>query len=238
MEPAAFVEANSHVQSLQAEIEEEKHRICRDLTKRVGNAAFSLESDFETVTEIDTALAKGRWVLDVDGVIPSLQERDGSLRLVHAVHPLLAREKAVANDYRLKPRQQVLMISGPNMGGKTVTLKTVGICVVLAQAGFPVPAHEALLPWYESMWFDIGDNQSISENLSTFSSHMTRISGLVSSAGRGTFALLDEVGNGTDPLEGASLAVAVLEDLMDKGATVLTSTHRSEEHTSELQSPR
>ncbi|WP_435052437.1 hypothetical protein, partial [Faecalibaculum rodentium] len=87
VEPAAFVEANSHVQSLQAEIEEEKHRICRDLTKRVGNAAFSLESDFETVTEIDTALAKGRWVLDVDGVIPSLQERDGSLRLVHAVHP-------------------------------------------------------------------------------------------------------------------------------------------------------
>ncbi|WP_434220971.1 MutS-related protein, partial [Faecalibaculum rodentium] len=180
VEPAAFVEANSHVQSLQAEIEEEKHRICRDLTKRVGNAAFSLESDFETVTEIDTALAKGRWVLDVDGVIPSLQERDGSLRLVHAVHPLLDREKAVANDYRLKPRQQVLMISGPNMGGKTVTLKTVGICVVLAQAGFPVPAHEALLPWYESMWFEIGDNQSISENLSTFSSHMTRISGLVS----------------------------------------------------------
>lgn len=228
VEPAAFVEANSHVQSLQAEIEEEKHRICRDLTKRVGNAAFSLESDFETVTEIDTALAKGRWVLDVDGVIPSLQERDGSLRLVHAVHPLLDREKAVANDYRLKPRQQVLMISGPNMGGKTVTLKTVGICVVLAQAGFPVPAHEALLPWYESMWFDIGDNQSISENLSTFSSHMTRISGLVSSAGRGTFALLDEVGNGTDPLEGASLAVAVLEALMDKGATVLTSTHYSQ----------
>ncbi|WP_304470911.1 Smr/MutS family protein, partial [uncultured Faecalibaculum sp.] len=155
-------------------------------------------------------------------------DRDLSLRLIHAAHPLLDREKAVANDYRLKAGQQVLMISGPNMGGKTVTLKTVGLCAVLAQSGFPVPAHEALLPWYEDMWFDIGDNQSISENLSTFSSHMTRISSLVNGAGKGTFALLDEVGNGTDPLEGASLAVAVLENLIQSGATVLTSTHYSQ----------
>ena len=228
VEPASFVEANSQVQSLQAEIEEEKHRICRELSRRTASAAFSLESDFETVTEIDVALAKGRWVLAVDGVIPALQDRDGSLRLMHAQHPLLDRKKAVANSYRLKPGQQVLMISGPNMGGKTVTLKTVGLCAVLAQAGFPVPAHEAVLPWYEDMWFDIGDNQSISENLSTFSSHMTRISGLVRQARKGTFALLDEVGNGTDPLEGASLAVAVLENLIDKGATVLTSTHYSQ----------
>ncbi|WP_294729538.1 endonuclease MutS2 [uncultured Faecalibaculum sp.] len=228
VEPSAFVEANSHIQSLQAEIEEEKHRICRELSRRVGAAAFTLESDFETVTEIDTALAKGRWVISVDGSIPSLQDRDLSLRLIHAAHPLLDREKAVANDYRLKTGQQVLMISGPNMGGKTVTLKTVGLCAVLAQSGFPVPAHEALLPWYEDMWFDIGDNQSISENLSTFSSHMTRISSLVNGAGKGTFALLDEVGNGTDPLEGASLAVAVLENLIQSGATVLTSTHYSQ----------
>lgn len=228
VEPSTFVEANSHIQSLQAEIEEEKHRICRELSRRVGAAAFTLESDFETVTEIDTALAKGRWVISVDGSIPSLQDRDLSLRLIHAAHPLLDREKAVANDYRLKAGQQVLMISGPNMGGKTVTLKTVGLCAVLAQSGFPVPAHEALLPWYEDMWFDIGDNQSISENLSTFSSHMTRISSLVNGAGKGTFALLDEVGNGTDPLEGASLAVAVLENLIQSGATVLTSTHYSQ----------
>lgn len=228
VEPSAFVEANSHIQSLQAEIEEEKHRICRELSRRVGAAAFTLESDFETVTEIDTALAKGRWVISVDGSIPSLQDRDLSLRLIHAAHPLLDREKAVANDYRLKAGQQVLMISGPNMGGKTVTLKTVGLCAVLAQSGFPVPAHEALLPWYEDMWFDIGDNQSISENLSTFSSHMTRISSLVNGAGKGTFALLDEVGNGTDPLEGASLAVAVLENLIQSGVTVLTSTHYSQ----------
>lgn len=228
VEPSTFVEANSHIQSLQAEIEEEKHRICRELSRRVGAAAFTLESDFETVTEIDTALAKGRWVISVDGSIPSLQDRDLSLRLIHAAHPLLDREKAVANDYRLKAGQQVLMISGPNMGGKTVTLKTVGLCAVLAQSGFPVPAHEALLPWYEDMWFDIGDNQSISENLSTFSSHMTWISSLVNGAGKGTFALLDEVGNGTDPLEGASLAVAVLENLIQSGATVLTSTHYSQ----------
>lgn len=228
VEPSTFVEANSHIQSLQAEIEEEKHRICRELSRRVGAAAFTLESDFETVTEIDTALAKGRWVISVDGSIPSLQDRDLSLRLIHAAHPLQDREKAVANDYRLKAGQQVLMISGPNMGGKTVTLKTVGLCAVLAQSGFPVPAHEALLPWYEDMWFDIGDNQSISENLSTFSSHMTRISSLVNGAGKGTFALLDEVGNGTDPLEGASLAVAVLENLIQSGATVLTSTHYSQ----------
>ena len=114
------------------------------------------------------------------------------------------------------------------MGGKTVTLKTIGLFMVLAHCGFPVIAHEAIVPWYDSMWFDIGDNQSIENNLSTFSSHISKISQICQNSDANTFILLDEVGNGTDPLEGASLATAVIEYLIEKRATLITSTHYSQ----------
>lgn len=228
VEPQTFVNLNNQVQSLQGEIEEEKIRICRELSRMVGAQNVGLASDLETMTEIDTALAKGKWGTQVDGTIPVMQSRDHSLRIIHGVHPLLNRETAVPNNYQLKPSQACLMISGPNMGGKTVTLKTIGLAIALSHAGFPVCAHEALLPWYRDLWLDIGDNQSIENNLSTFSSHMKRIADLCQHGNSGTFALLDEVGNGTDPLEGASLATAVLDDLIRKGATILTSTHYSQ----------
>lgn len=228
VEPQSFVALNNQVQSVQAEIEEEKLRICRELSRQVGAQKLGLASDLETLTEIDAALAKGRWAVMVDGSIPVMQSRDHTIRILHGVHPLLNRQTAVANNYRLKPEQACLMISGPNMGGKTVTLKTIGLAVALSHAGFPVSAHEALLPWYTDLWMDIGDNQSIENNLSTFSSHMKGIADLCTNGNAGTFALLDEVGNGTDPLEGASLATAVLDHLIHKGATILTSTHYSQ----------
>ena len=228
VEPQSFVLLNNQIQSIQASIDEEKVRICRELSRKVAQSSRGLVSDVETLTLIDVALAKGRWTAAIDGTIPVMQSRDHTLRIVHGVHPLLDRDKAVANDYRLDSDKSCLMISGPNMGGKTVTLKTIGLAIALSHAGFPVSAHEALLPWYADLWLDIGDNQSIENDLSTFSSHMKRIARLCRNADEHTFALLDEVGNGTDPLEGASLATAVLDHLISAGATILTSTHYSQ----------
>lgn len=227
VEPGVLVEANNEIQTLNLEKEEEKKRICRELSRRVRHHALALTSSLESLTVLDTAMAKGAWALEKDGSVPVLSADDRSLKIEHAIHPLLEKETAVPNTYILKNGQTCLMISGPNMGGKTVTLKTIGLFVTLAQSGFPVSAHSARLPFFANLWFVIGDNQSIENSLSTFSSHISALAKASDSADARTFALLDEMGNGTDPLEGASLAQAILEDLVDKHAMVITSTHFS-----------
>lgn len=228
IEPNAFVTENNRIQMLESEIEEEKVRICRQLTKAVSKGALEILSDLETMTLIDAALAKGRWAYRFDGCIPTIQNRNASFCFEKARHPLIPPEKVVANTYKCKENEKCLMISGPNMGGKTVTLKTIGLFMVLAHAGFPVIAHRAVLPLYESFWFDIGDRQSIENNLSTFSSHISKIAEIVKHSDSHSFILVDELGNGTDPLEGASLAIAILEALIKKQCTVITSTHYSQ----------
>lgn len=225
MESSVLVDRNNEVQSLQLEIEEEKKAICRRLSQQVKSHSSALLSNEESLLVIDVALAKGKWCIRHDGCIPLIQTRDHGLRIEHALHPLLDMKTGVANTYELKPEQACLMISGSNMGGKTVTLKTIGLFSALAHAGFPVSAHSAVLPFYKQMFFDIGDSQSIENNLSTFSGHISALSSIVSMADKDTFILLDEIGNGTDPAEGAALAQAILESLMDKRATIITTTH-------------
>ena len=225
VEPSSFVKINNTLQSLELQIEEEKKAIRKALSRQVKAKAIALESDLETITKIDSLLARSKWAYRYDGCVPVFQQRDSRLQINNARHPLIDEKKVVANDYALKPEQYCLMVSGPNMGGKTVTLKTIGLFVALSHAGFPVLAHEALFPWFESMWFDIGDHQSIEQNLSTFSSHMSKIATICEHAKEKTFLLLDEIGNGTDPNEGASLASAILEYLIAKKATIITSTH-------------
>lgn len=228
VEPAELVELNNDLQSNVQDIEEEKRQIRKDLSRGVRNSALAITSDLETLELIDTAFAKARWSMEHDGSVPVISDAVHGFLFEHAVHPLLDRSKAVPNTYELKDGQQVLMMSGPNMGGKTVTLKTIGLFTALAHAGFPVSAHRARLPFFRQMFFDIGDNQSIENNLSTFSAHAARLSELTGRADSDTFVLLDEIGNGTDPLEGASLAQAVLENLIDHGSVVVTSTHFDE----------
>lgn len=225
VEPAEFVSYNNKIQSLESQIEEEKKKICMELSQAVAKKALALHSDLETITFLDTILARAKWAYQIDGCVPSFQTRDHALFIEQARHPLLDPKKAVSNTYELKSNQYCLMVSGPNMGGKTVTLKTIGLFVVLAHAGFPVGAHQAHMPWYSSMRFDIGDHQSIENNLSTFSSHISKIATICSQADEHTFILLDEIGNGTDPMEGASLAAAILADLIQKKSTIITSTH-------------
>ena len=228
IEPGEFVEMNNQIQSIQMEIEEEKRRICKELSKKVDKKSLFILSDIETMTVIDIAFTKAKWAIRYDGCIPILHSNSRALRLEHASHPLIDEKKCVANTYVLKSDENCLMISGPNMGGKTVTLKTIGLFVALSHAGFPVLCHHASIPYFESIWLDIGDNQSILNNLSTFSSHVSKLSTICASCDDRSFVLLDEIGNGTDPLEGASLATAVLEYLIDKNCTVITSTHYSQ----------
>lgn len=228
VEPSSFVADNNEISSLMIRIEEEKKRICKELSMQVKKNALSLTSALETLTVIDVAFTKAKWAVRYDGCIPSLQSRDHSMYLEHAKHPLIDEKKVVCNTYELNDKQACLMISGPNMGGKTVTLKTIGLFVALAHAAFPVLCHKAILPFYQSMYFDIGDHQSIENNLSTFSSHISRLSHICQKSDENSFILLDEIGNGTDPLEGASLAVAILEYLISKRSTIITSTHYSQ----------
>ena len=197
VEPSSFVADNNEISSLMIRIEEEKKRICRELSMQVKKNALSLTSALETLTVIDVAFTKAKWAVRYDGCIPSLQSRDHSMYLEHAKHPLIDEKKVVCNTYELNDKQACLMISGPNMGGKTVTLKTIGLFVALAHAAFPVLCHKAILPFYQSMYFDIGDHQSIENNLSTFSSHISRLSHICQKSDENSFILLDEIGNGT-----------------------------------------
>ncbi|MCF0260652.1 MAG: hypothetical protein HUJ54_12410, partial [Erysipelotrichaceae bacterium] len=217
-EPAALVALNNEIQSSQARIEEEKMKILKDLSRLVKSSREVLESDTETFLEIDVALAKGQWAYHVDGSIPLMQSTRPVLLLEHARHPLLDEKKAVANTYKLENGRQALMISGPNMGGKTVSLKTIGLFIALAHAGFPIAAHRGVMPWFKSIFLDVGDHQSIQENLSTFSAHVSRLARILEQADAHSFVLLDEMGSGTDPQEGSALAQAVLEKLLDQNA--------------------
>lgn len=223
IEPSAFVELNNQIQSLEAEIASEKRRICKECSLQVAKKANALHSNLETMTIIDVALAKGKWAYQKDGCIPFIHKRNHKFHFIFARHPLIDSKKVIANTYSCS--KNCLMISGPNMGGKTVTLKTIGLFMVLAHAGFPVLSHEAILPFYTSFYFDIGDQQSIENNLSTFSSHISKIASICHKANEQSFILIDELGNGTDPSEGASLAIAILDYLIDLNCTIITSTH-------------
>lgn len=228
LEPDVLVELNNRVADTLMEIENEKKRICLELTMMVSKNATALLSNDESMEIIDLAMAKGHWIIVHDGCIPTLHTQNHQLRLEHAVHPLLDRKTAVANRYSMNEKTRCLMITGSNMGGKTVTLKTIGLFLLLSHCGFPVSAHDALLPVFSQFYFDIGDEQSIENNLSTFSAHATKLAKIVKAGDENTFVLLDEIGSGTDPQEGAALAQAVLETLMEKGVTILTSTHYSQ----------
>lgn len=225
VEPSLFVSLNNQVQLVLSQIEEEKQRICKELSSLTARYQTSLLADLETMTILDCAFAKAHWAIEKDGCVPTIQTQDHTLLLENARHPLIDPQKVIANTYALKAHQNVLMITGPNMGGKTVTLKTMGLFVALSHAGFPVSCHRAILPFYHSLWFDIGDQQSIENNLSTFSSHVSSLAKICSQSDTHSFILLDEIGNGTDPLEGSALAIAILDHLIQKQATIITSTH-------------
>lgn len=228
IEPMAVVEIGNELKKLLSEENEEIQRILSELTAAIAPEAPALLESFELLAEIDVIFAKAKLGRDMKGVCPDLNTR-GYLRIVGGRHPLIDPAVVVPIDLWLGKDFSTLIITGPNTGGKTVTLKTVGLFALMTQSGLFLPALDGTeMPVFDDVFADIGDEQSIAQNLSTFSSHMKNIVDLLKEAGSGSLVLVDELGSGTDPVEGAALAMSVLEELHGRKARTLATTHYSE----------
>lgn len=235
IEPAELVNLNNELRWAEAELQEEKNRILAELSARVAEHAASLQHNSDCLAYIDVIMAQARFSERIAATIPTIS--DTKVELKQLRHPMLyvqhLREKGghlksdvVANDLVLEPERRILLISGPNTGGKTVLLKSFGLCALMLHFGLPIPAGEgSKIPLFDSIFSDIGDEQSIEQDLSTFSSHLTNINEFLGQCGPKSLVLLDELFTGTDPMQGAALAVSLLEELERRGATAGVTTH-------------
>ncbi len=230
VEPLAVVEAGNHLRQLEIEEQKEIDRILRALAGDVAAEADALRDTITALAELDLAFAMVSFGHALRGVTPEVVDASRPLLDYPAArHPLIDPERVVAVDVRVGEDFQQLIITGPNTGGKTVTLKTIGLLTLMAQSGLQVPAAEgARVAVFDGVFADIGDEQSIEQSLSTFSGHLTNIVGILGEATGASLVLLDELGAGTDPVEGAALAAAILDDLRARGVATVASTHYSE----------
>ncbi|CUN14210.1 endonuclease MutS2 [Turicibacter sanguinis] len=228
MEPKEVVDLNNKLQEWHVEERREIERILRELTEEVKKFVDLLSLNVELLGEIDFMFAKGKYARLINGTRPKINTK-GIIRLVAARHPLIDQKSVVANDIELGDEYTTIVITGPNTGGKTVTLKTVGLLTLMAQAGLLIPAHESSqLAIFDHVFADIGDEQSIEQSLSTFSSHMTNIVKIMERLTVNSLILFDELGAGTDPKEGASLAISILNYVKVRGARTIATSHYPE----------
>ena len=235
VEPLDVLEQNNRLAELRMEEREEIERILRELTSLLAQESETIETTIQALAGIDAVYAGARFGIDYDGTVPEISA-DGNIRLRAARHPLLVgkskanvpRTDVTPNDIVLDGERRVLILSGPNAGGKTVILKTMGLLCLMAQAGLPITAAEGSeLPCFGSVFADIGDEQSLEQDLSTFSSHVSQIANILRQADRDSLVLLDELGSGTEPGEGAGLGAAVLESLIERGCVTVVTTHHN-----------
>ena len=225
VEPDGMVELNNKHRQAELTVEREIARVLRELSAEVARESASLRASLEWLASIDLAIARGQLSRQMDGVEPEIG-REGVIELPGLRHPLIPPNECVANDLRVGADFSVLILSGPNAGGKTVALKSVALAALMVRAGLHVPANPgARVDLADSVLADIGDHQDIQESLSTFSAAMSNLAEILRSAGPNTVVCLDEVGVGTDPSEGAAIAQSTLEALADSGARVVTTTH-------------
>ncbi len=228
IEPMSLVNLNNEIKELKLKEQAEIERIIHTLSMKVKDNIDVLNSNMKILREIDFVFAKGKYASNLNGVMPEVVE-DGSFDLIDVRHPLIDPLKVVPSDIYLGKDFNVIMITGPNTGGKTVTIKTVGLTHLMAMSGLLICAKEgSKVSFYREVFADIGDEQSIEQSLSTFSSHMTNIVKIMENADRESLVLFDELGAGTDPTEGAALAIAIIDTLRERGTKIIATTHYSE----------
>lgn len=228
VEPNDVLDVGNKIREAEAQEREEIRKVLTELSEWVGNEKGELLSGLEALGQVDVSLAKGRSVAAFSGCVPELSEAGATLDLETARHPLLDRSVAVPFDVRLDRETRLLLVTGPNTGGKTVMMKAMGLAVAMMQSGLPVCASRARMGRFSQIWADIGDEQSMSQSLSTFSAHIKNIGEAFRGLKADALVLLDEVGAGTDPDEGAALARGILVALMERGALVAATTHYGE----------
>ncbi|MCI5791144.1 MAG: endonuclease MutS2 [Clostridiales bacterium] len=227
VEPMVIVELNNDLKTCMLEEAAEIDKILRAFTVRVGNEAEAIKSTFEIITDLDVIFAKAQYANATKSVKPVIN-KSGRIDIRKGRHPLIPAEKVVANDVRVGSDFNLLLITGPNTGGKTVCLKLTGLLVIMAMSGFFVPALYADIAVFDNVFCDIGDEQSIEQNLSTFSSHMKNTVNIINALTENTLVLFDELGAGTDPTEGAGLALNISRYVLSKGAKGVITTHYNE----------
>ena len=228
VEPTAVVEANARIMQLHAQEQEEITRILTAFSGQVASLEPQFSYSYDAMLQIDLLLAKARLAVEQNAFMPQVND-SCRFALKKARHPLIDKKKVVPVDIALGEKYDTLVITGPNTGGKTVSIKTAGLLNAMAQHGFLIPAHESsTVCHFDEYLVDIGDEQSIEQSLSTFSGHMKKITGILELAMPHTLVLLDELGAGTDPAEGAALAVAIIEELRRRGVLLMATTHYAE----------
>jgi len=228
IEPMSVVEANNKIRELKTKEKEEIEKILMHLTEEISEVSKLIEMSYEIIAELDLCFARAKFSLEYDCYRPVLNDK-GIIDLARARHPLLDAKSVVPTDIRLGADFDTLVVTGPNTGGKTVVLKTIGLLSLMALVGLHIPANEgSQIAVFKNIFADIGDEQSIEQSLSTFSAHMVNIVDILSKADEFSLCLFDELGAGTDPIEGASLAVSILERVRLLGAKTAATTHYSE----------
>ena len=224
VEPNILFNANNRKQELMDKEAAEVEKILRALSLEAGKYADAGLSDLETLAILDALFAKAAWGAERDAVAADLSE-EKRMELIGARHPLIDKDKVVANNYRIIDPIHTLLITGPNTGGKTVSMKIIGLFTLMTYCGIPITCERAVLPYFDHVYADIGDDQSVVSSLSSFSSSIRKISEIIEKAGDRSLVLLDEIGSGTDPREGESLAIAVLNELRKRETMTVCTTH-------------